>query len=466
VTEMAGGSTTAGLGTMRDLVPLRTAARVWALVGFQSFGGPAGQIALMHTMLVDDRRWISERRFLHALNFCMLLPGPEAQQLAVYVGWLLNGPVGGVLAGSLFVLPGFVAMLVLSIVYATLGHVGLISGLLFGLQAAVVAVVAQAVLRIGRRALRNPPTIVLAGCAFVGLFFFQLPFPLIIGVAAAVGGIGGRWWPAIFRPPNDAETVSTDDRALLHDDVAEHIPGRHRAAIRSAAICLALWLIPLIALLLTVGATNVFGQEAVLFSKTAVLTFGGAYAVLSYVAQQAVAGHGWLRPSEMLTGLGLAETTPGPLIMVVQFVGFLAAYRHPGRLDPVFAGVLGSLITVWVTFLPCFFFIFAGAPFVERLRGNRSLGSALSAVTAAVVGVILNLAVWFAVHTAFKTVDDKHRFGLRLLVPHWSSINVSSVAISIAAAVVLFGFKKSTLTTLAGAAAAGLAVHFTVGAGT
>ena len=476
--DLAGSSPSAGLpradptpspGAEQPghLVPLRTATRAWALVGLQSFGGPAGQIAVMHRMLVDERRWISERRFLHALNFCMLLPGPEAQQLAVYTGWLLNGTAGGVIAGALFVLPGFLALLGLSVLYATLGHVGAVSGLLFGLQAAVVAVVVQAVMRIGRRALVNPAMVALAAAAFIGIFFLGLAFPLIVLTAGVLGYVGGRWWPAVIRSGGhgSGQHGGEDRTALLHDGVAEHSPRRGRAALRTAAVCLVLWLVPVAALLITLGSGHVFGQEALLFSKTAVVTFGGAYAVLAYVAQQAVSGYGWLRPAEMLTGLGLAETTPGPLIMVVQFVGFLAAYRHPGSLDPLLAGVIGSVVTVWVTFLPCFLFIFAGAPYIERLRGNAHLTSALSAVTAAVVGVILNLAVWFALHTAFHRVDEPRRFGVRLLVPHLPSIDLASVAISVAAAVALFRFKRGVMPTLAGAAAAGLVLHFAVGAG-
>jgi len=461
------GATGVDAGDQSHLVPLPTAVRTWALVGLQSFGGPAGQIAVMHRMLVEDRRWVSERRFLHALNFCMLLPGPEAQQLAVYIGWLLNGTAGGVIAGALFVLPGFVALLGLSVLYATLGHVGLVSGLLFGLQAAVVAVVAEAVLRIGRRALINPAMVALAAAAFVGIFFLQLPFPVIVLAAGVVGYLGERWWPGVFRAAGhgSSKAAGEDRVALVHDGVAEQSRSRDRSALRMAGVCLVLWLVPVGALLVTLGSASVFGQEAVLFSKTAVVTFGGAYAVLGYVAQQAVSGHGWLRPAEMLTGLGLAETTPGPLIMVVQFVGFLAAYRHPGSLNPVLAGVIGSVVTVWVTFVPCFLFIFLGAPFIERLRGNARLTSALSAVTAAVVGVVLNLAVWFALHTAFGRVDEPRRFGVRLLVPHWSSIEVASVAISIGAAIALFRFKRGVMPTLGAAAVAGLVLHFAVGAG-
>jgi len=449
-------------------VGLGTATRTWALVGAQSFGGPAGQIALMHRVLVEERRWISERRFLHALNFCMLLPGPEAQQLAVYVGWLLNGTFGGVIAGLLFVLPGFLAMLALSVLYAVAGDVSAVTGLLFGLQAAVVAVVAEAVLRIGRRALTGPVMLALAAAAFVGIFFLEVPFPLIIAAAGIFGYLVGRRRPDLLAATRGGHGTPGGDRdlaAVLHDGQAEHDRARDRKALRSAGVCLLLWLVPVGTLLATVGASHVFGQEALLFSQSAVVTFGGAYAVLGYIAQQAVSGYGWLRPGEMLTGLGLAETTPGPLIMVVQFVGFLAAYRNPGTLDPLLAGLLGSVLTVWVTFVPCFLFIFLGAPFIERLRGHRALSAALSAVTAAVVGVVLNLAVWFAVHTAFDVVGEPRRFGVRLLQPELSSIDWASVAISAAAALALFRFKVGVLRTLAGAAIAGLLLHLALGSG-
>jgi chromate transporter len=460
----AGRATAGGV----HAVPLRAAVRVWAAVGLQSFGGPAGQIALMHRRLVEELRWISERRFLHALNFCMLLPGPEAQQLAVYVGWLLNGTVGGVLAGVLFVLPGVLALLALSIVYAVAGDVGVVTGVLFGLQAAVVAIVADAVLRIGRRALTHRVLVGLAGAAFIGIFVFELPFPLIVLAAAVTGYAGGRRRPAWFAGRGghgSPQATGPGERAVLSDAAAQPSLERDRRARRAALVCLALWAAPVAAVLLLVGAGHVFGQQAVLFSQTAVVTFGGAYAVLGYVAQRAVEDFGWLRPEEMTTGLGLAETTPGPLILVVQFVGFQAAYRNPGSLDPLLAGVLGSLLVVWVTFLPCFLFIFAGAPYIERLRGHLGLRTALAAVTAAVVGVILNLAVWFALHTAFDTVEETRRGGARLLVPEPASIDVASVSISVAAAVALLRLRWGVLRTLVAAAAGGLALHLLTGAG-
>ena len=443
-------------------VGLRAAFRVWATVAVNSFGGPAGQIAVMHRFLVEERRWISEQRFLHALNFCMLLPGPEAQQLATYVGWLMHGNVGGVMAGVLFVLPGVVAILALSIVYALYGGVGVVSGLFFGLQAAVVAVVVEAVLRIGKHALKTRAHVALAVAAFAAIFFVELPFPVIVVAAAVIGYVAGRVRPELFRSAGHGSAVADFGPALIGDDGAAISRESSRSALAAAGVALVLWLTP-VALLLLVASGSVYAQEATLFSQSAVVTFGGAYAVLAYIAQQAVATYGWLRPGEMLTGLGMAETTPGPLIMVVQFVGFLAAYRNPGPLSPLTAGIIGSLLTTWVTFAPCFFFILAGAPFIERLRGNRSLSTALSAITAAVVGVVLNLAVWFALNTAFNQVDTTHRYGVRLLVPQLSSVNVAAVTITGVALVAIFRLKASVMKTLAVCAGLGLLVAVTVG---
>ncbi len=447
----------AGAARAARPVPLRNAVRVWALIGLTSFGGPAGQIALMHRVLVEERRWISERRFLHALNYCMLLPGPEAQQLAVYIGWLLHRVVGGVIAGVLFVLPGFVAILGLSVAYATLGDVTAVQGLFFGLQAAVVAVVAEAVLRIGRRALKTPAMVALAAAAFVAIFFLLVPFPAIVAGAAVVGLLLSRIRPTWAAGGGHGGGEAQPDLGpVINDGASESDPAMARSALRAAAGCALLWVIPVLALLSLVGTTSVFTQEALLFSKTAAVTFGGAYAVLAYVGQQAVMTYGWLRPAEMLTGLGLAETTPGPLIMVVQFVGFLAAYRNPGALDPLVAGLLGSLVTVWVTFVPCFLFIFLGAPAIERLRGNRLLGAALGAITAAVVGVILNLAVWFAIHTVFDVVGEVRVAGVRLLVPQWHTLDVPALALAAVAAVAIFRLRLGVMRTLGLSAAVGL----------
>lgn len=445
----------------RHGVSLREATSVWAHMGLNSFGGPAGQIAVMHRELVERRRWVSERRFLHALNFCMVLPGPEAQQLATYIGWLMHGTAGGVIAGVLFVLPGFVAMLVLAATYAAFGTVSWVAGLLFGLQAAVVAIVVEAVLRIGRRTLRTGALRLLAAASFVAIFLLDVPFPFIVIGAGLIGWLaGGRnpgWFPLGDQHVGDGGAQSG---ALLSDD--DHLDRTTaRRALYAAAVCAALWLVPVAALLLTLGTANVFTQESLLFSKSAVVTFGGAYAVLGYVAQQAVTRYGWISPHDMIVGLGLAESTPGPLIMVVQFVGFLAAYNHPGSLSPVVAGTLGAILTVWVTFVPCFLFIFLGAPFVERLRDNHTIKHALTAISASVAGVVLNLAVWFAIHTAFGTVTD-HGYGpIRLPVPDWSTVKPASIAISIAAALLVFRYRIGTLRVLAASAAMGVVLTVT-----
>ncbi|HLB80247.1 MAG TPA: chromate efflux transporter [Dongiaceae bacterium] len=430
------------------------AVRVWARIGLLGFGGPAGQIALMHRILVDEKRWIDEGRFLHALNYCMLLPGPEAQQLATYVGWLLHRTAGGLAAGILFVLPGFVAMLALSVLYAGFQEVEPVQAVFFGIKPAVLAIVVHAVVRIGRRALRDRALIGLAAAAFIGIFFFDLPFPLIVLGAAAIGFLGSRLDPRAFA------VVASHGAAAE----AGRVPDPARPSLLRAAGVLVLWsglwLSPLALLALTVGPADVFTQIATFFSKMAVVTFGGAYAVLAYVAQEAVGHYGWLRPGEMLDGLGLAETTPGPLIMVVQFVGFLAAYRDPGPFDPMLAGLLGATLTVWVTFTPCFLWIFLGAPYVEALRGNRPLNAALGAITAAVVGVILNLAVWFALHTVFGRVDEIRGFGLRLWAPDPASLDVAALLLALGALVAMFRFRVGMLPTLAGSAAAGAALYF------
>ncbi|HVR98547.1 MAG TPA: chromate efflux transporter [Thermoanaerobaculia bacterium] len=428
-------------------MPFSEGIRVWTRVALQSFGGPAGQIAVMHRILVEEKRWVSEERFLHALNYCMLLPGPEAQQLATYVGWLLHRTPGGLVAGTLFVLPGLVAILALSILYVTYRQVGFVQGLFFGLKPAVMAVVVEAVFRIGRRALKNEVLAGLAAAAFVAIFFLEVPFPWIVLGAGAVGFLGGRVRPDLFLPAS-ADATS--------DVLSAHVRPSARRALKILTICLLLWLLPLLGLGAAFGGDSVFVEEGIFFSKMAVVTFGGAYAVLAYVGQAAVETHGWLAPGEMLDGLGLAETTPGPLIMVLQFVGFLGAYRNPGGLAPLAAGVLGSLVTVWVTFVPCFLWIFLGAPYIERLRGNRALASALAGITAAVVGVILNLAVWFSLHTLFGEVGETHRFGMRLMVPDWRTLDLAALAIAVFAFLALFRWKLGMGKTLAASAAAGV----------
>jgi chromate transporter len=438
------------------------AFRVWLRVAMLSFGGPAGQIAVMHRILVEERRWIGEQRFLHALNYCMLLPGPEAQQLATYIGWLMHRTAGGIMAGVLFVLPGAVSIMVLSVVYALYGKVGLVAALFFGLKAAVLAVVLQAVERVGRKALRNGPMVALAVAAFVAIYFLSIPFPVIVFTAALIGFVGARAGVPAFKVGNGHGSAGVVGVADAESRLGESLPTHARptfgGALRVSAVCLALWLLPVTALLLALGQGHVFSQIATFFSTMAVVTFGGAYAVLAYVAQEAVQNYGWLSPSEMLDGLGLAETTPGPLIMVLQFVGFLGAYRDPGTLSPLVAGVLGGLLTTWVTFVPCFLFIFLGAPFVEVLRGNRALHGALSAITAAVVGVILNLAIWFAVHTLFRDIPRVEAFGLSFEVPNLTSIDPAAALLSLAAIVAMFRFKAGVIPTLAACSAAGVAL--------
>jgi chromate transporter len=447
---------------IRTLPSLSEAFRVWLKVAALSFGGPAGQIAVMHRILVEEKRWISESRFLHALNYCMLLPGPEAQQLATYIGWLMHRTIGGIMAGVLFVIPGIIAIMALSYVYAGYGNVPVIAALFFGLKAAVLAIVLEAVFRIGKRALKNNVMVAIAVVAFIGIFFFNVSFPVIIFGAALLGFIGAWSGVAAFQVKSGHGDGKKDDAvidSLLGDELPEHARPTVARALRASSIWLVLWLVPVIALLATLGAPNVFSQIAIFFSKMAMVTFGGAYAVLAYVAQQAVEHYGWLKPGEMLDGLGMAETTPGPLIMVLQFVGFMAAFRDPGSLSPMLAGTLGGLLATWVTFTPCFLWIFLGAPFIETLRGNKALNGALSAITAAVVGVVLNLAIWFALHTVFRQVTPVHRFGLAFDMPVLTSVDPWALALSVAAIIAIFRFKVGMITTLLACSAVGIGLH-------
>ena len=442
-------------------VSWREALATWAKIGCLGFGGPAGQIALMHRILVDEKRWISEARFLHALNYCMLLPGPEAQQLAIYIGWLLHKTKGGLIAGSLFVLPGFLAILALSYGYVLFGKVALVEGLFFGLKAAVLAVVLQAVVRVGSRALKNNVMRGLAAAAFIAIFFLDAPFPLIVLAAALIGYFGSRAGLAAFRGGGghgaSGGAVVHDRDTALGDGLPEHARPNLSWSLRISGAFLLLWLGPVAALMIFLGSDDVFTRIATFFSQMAVVTFGGAYAVLAYVAQEAVGTYGWLQPGEMLDGLGMAETTPGPLIMVTQFVGFLAAHRASGGLDPLVAATLGAILTTWVTFTPCFLWIFAGAPFVERLRGNRALSAALAAITAAVVGVILNLALWFAIHTLFGKIRAVP-FAMGMIeLPVLSSINIAGLALTLAAIIAVFRFKAGVLPVLLACSAAGAA---------
>ena len=418
-------------------MPFREAAATWARIGIASFGGPAAQIALMHRVLVREKGWLDESRFLHALNFCMLLPGPEAQQLATYVGWLLHRVRGGLAAGLLFILPGAVVMAALAAGYAAWGNVPAVAAAFAGVKAAVLAIVADALIRIGRRALKDGRAYALAAGAFTAIFLFDLPFPLIVAAAGLIG---------CLRRGTAAAEVGTG--------------GGPGLAWRPAVIALAAWMLPVAALSAILGTSHVLSETAWFFSRMAVVTFGGAYAVLSYVAQEAVATYGWLAPGEMLDALGLAETTPGPLILVVEFVGFLASWRDPGGLDPLLAGLIGAGLTLWVTFAPCFLFIFAAAPHVERLRGLPRISGALEAVTAAVVGVILNLAVWFAVNALFRDVPKESWGPVSVHLPDPASIDIGAVGLALLAGLAMFVLRLGLMPTLGVSAAAGLGLHF------
>jgi chromate transporter len=466
-------------------VSFREAFWVWVQVAAYSFGGPAGQIGVMHKLLVSRKRWISERRFLHAMNYTMLLPGPEAQQLATYIGWLLHKTKGGIVAGTLFILPGFISILVLSILYAEFRDVTTVEAIFFGLQAAVLAIVVEALIRIGSRALANAAMVAIAAGAFIGIFVFDILFPIIILAAGLIGFFGHRHFPEVFTvitghdtdddaieseetsdSTNRGEAVVSagdEDTAIISDElVADHGRPSTWRAVRVAAFWGVLWFGPLIALYLVLGAGHIFTQEGIFFSQVAVVTFGGAYAVLAYIAQEAVATYGWLQPGEMIDGLGMAETTPGPLVQVVQFVGFMGAYRNPGMLDPLVAGVLGSVVVTWVTFIPCFLFIFLGAPYIEYLRGKESLTAALSGITAAVVGIILNLAVWFGLHVLFEDLWTYEEFGMDLLIPVFETLDVAALVIVVGSFVMIFRLKQGMLRTLAVAMAAGLCYHLLI----
>ena len=440
----------------RDLVPFRSAVRTWFAISLQTFGGPAGQIAVMQRTLVDEKRWIGQQRFLHALNYCMLLPGPEAQQLAIYIGWLLNGTRGGLVAGVLFVLPGVVALLGLAGIYAAFGTTMAVTALFAGLAPAVLAIVAEAVVRVGRRALGHPALVMIAVAAFIAIAVFAVPFPVVVAAAALVGWALGRWMPGSMSSPR-GHADGSDQPAPVIPDSALHTerPGVGRT-VRTLAIGLLLWAVPLVVVIAVFGRDSVWAQQGLFFSGTALVTFGGAYAVLAFVAQRAVEVYGWLAPGEMVRGLALAETTPGPLIMVVQFVAFLGAFRDPGPLNPWVAAVLGALLTTWVTFVPCFLFIFLGAPYVERLRGNRAVSSALTGITAAVVGVIANLALYFALHTLFTRTVRLDAGPVHLLLPQLDALAPLQLVIALAALVMVFRLHWSVLRTLGVSALLGL----------
>jgi chromate transporter len=439
-----------------DVISLAEATKTWFAISLQTFGGPAGQIAVMQRMLVDERRWIGQQRFLFALSYCTLLPGPEAQQLATYIGWLLNGTKGALVAGTLFVLPGVVALLALSGIYVAYGDTTLVESLFLGLAPAVIAIVIQALLRVGKKGLTHPALVGLAVASFVALTFFAVPFPVVVGAAAVIGWALGRRVPQLTAP----KKASGDDGPppLISDDALHtERPSSRRAAL-ILVTGLVLWFAPVLAAALLVGPSSVFVDQGLFFSGAAVVTFGGAYAVLAYVAQQAVEVYGWLAPGEMVRGLALAETTPGPLIMVVQFVAFLGAYRDPGSLDPWVAAILAALLTTWVTFVPCFLFILLGAPYVERLRHNRTLSAALTGITAAVVGVIASLAAYFALHTLFADTSRITTGPLNLEVPDLASVQPAALLITAVGCVLIFARGWSVLRTLGACALLGMAL--------
>lgn len=438
------------------LIPVGEATRTWFAISLQTFGGPAGQIAVMQHALVDQKRWIGQKRFLHALSFCTLLPGPEAQQLAIYIGWLLNGLIGGLVAGVLFVLPGVVALLGLSALYVAAGDTTIVTAVLAAVAPAVLVIVAQAVLRVGGRALGHPALVGLAVAAFVALSIFKTPFPLVIGVAAVVGWALGRWAPHAMRDKGSARKAPDGPVPLISDDELHTEPPSRIHSLKVIGVGLVAWAVPVGLVVTVAGRDSIFADMAQFFTVAALVTFGGAYAVLAYVAQKAVQYYGWLTASEMITGLALAETTPGPLIMVVQFVAFVGAYHDPGSLNPWVAAVIASLLTTWVTFVPCFVLVFVGAPYVERLRGNHALSAALTGIMAAVVGVIANLAIYFAIHTLFSDVNTVTWGPVQLQLPEPGTLKPFALAVAVGATILLFGVKWSVLRTLGVCALVGL----------
>ena len=447
---------TTNLQHSHDVIALREAARVWFAISLQTFGGPAGQIAVMQRVLVDEKRWIGQQRFLFALSYCTLLPGPEAQQLATYVGWLLNGLKGALVAGILFILPGVIALLGLSAIYVAFGETTFVEAVFLGLAPAVIAIVIQAVIRVAGKGLGHPALLALAAASFLALTFFAVPFPAVVGVAAVVGWLLGKAVPTLGK----AKPATSDDgpAPLIRDDAlhTERPSGRRAATILVTGLLL--WFAPVALAALLFGRSSIFVDQGLFFSGAAVVTFGGAYAVLAYVAQQAVNVYGWLAPGEMVRGLALAETTPGPLVMVVQFVAFVGAYRAPGDLNPWVAAFVAALLTTWVTFVPCFLFILLGAPYVERLRGNRALSTALAGITAAVVGVIASLAVYFALHTLFADTSRVTRGPLSFEVPVLDSIQWAALAITALGCALIFWRRWSVLRTLGACALAGIVV--------
>ena len=426
--------------------------KVWLKIGCINFGGPAGQIAMMHRVVVDEKKWIDEPRFLHALNFSMLTPGPEAQKLATYIGWLLHGVRGGLTAGILFVLPGALVMLGLSLLYALGRGYTVVDGALFGIKAAVLVIVVEALIRIGKRALKTSLLLGVAGAAFVGIFFFALPFPVIVAAAALIGFLAAQSSPALLG--------LKDDIGVL----APPAPDRWRQAAIAAVVGLVAWWAPVAFAVALFGVDHVLVSVGMFFSKLAVVSFGGAYALLAYMAQQAVETHHWMTAPEMVDGLGLAETTPGPLILVTQFVGFLAGYRDAAPFSPVTAGIIAAAMTTWVTFTPSMLWVFVGAPFVEQLRANKRLSGALAAITAAVVGVILNLTVWFALHVLFGQVTERHSAWLRWYAFDPLALDLKAAALAVIAGVLAFVLHRGLIEVVVVMAALGIATRLVFGA--
>jgi chromate transporter len=449
-------ATIESVSTTASSEPLATpafgeAVKVWFKIGVLSFGGPAGQIATMHKILVDEKKWIDEQRFLYALNYCTLLPGPEAQQLATYVGWLWHGTRGGLVAGLLFIMPGALVMLGLSFIYAFARGVTVVDGALYGIKAAVLVIVLEAIVRIGRRALKSFLLIAVAAAAFFGIFFLELSFPLIVAAAALVGFLAARAAP---------------DQLAIKATAAPRVeprPDRWSEAAKAIAIWLVVWWAPILLAVVTLGPDHVLVSIGVFFSKLAVVSFGGAYALMAYMTQEVVNAQGWLKLTEMVDGLGLAETTPGPLILVSQFVGFLAAYREAAPFDPILAALLGAAMSTWAVFAPSFLWIFAGAPFVEDLRHNRNIAGALAAITAAVVGVILNLAAWFTLHVLFLKIDERHIGPLRWFAVDFASVDVTAVALAAIAAALVFVLHRGLIETIGFMAALGIAARYAFG---
>lgn len=437
------------MSTLLGHPTFKEAFRFWVRLGFISFGGPVGQIAIMHSELVERKKWISEARFLHALNYCMLLPGPEAQQLAIYVGWLLHRTWGGIVAGVFFVIPSIFILIGLSWAYVTFGTVPAIAAMFYGLKAAVVGIVVSAVIRIGQKALKNEVMFSLAVIAFISLYFLKIPFPVIIISAGLIGLAGGSFWPKKFcvikgNSNNVGKEVISDDQPP-----PEHTIPNWIWTVKVLAVCLSLWIIPLILLALWRGQSDLFYKQGIFFSKAAMVTFGGAYSVLPYIAQAAVGRYHWLRPYQMIDGLGLGETTPGPLIMVVAFIGYVGAWTNAVGLTPAISGIIGGLTATYFTFLPCFLWIFMGAPHIEQIRGNIRLGSALSAITAAVVGVVLNLAVYFGRYVFF---------------PETAPFDLMAFAIATVAFVGLLKFGWDVIYVVLGGAGAGLVYKLLIAA--